>query len=52
MSFESTLFPPKHEEPANALQSDTAGPVVRRVIFFKEPGHEVAFSILVQWELL
>ena len=27
MSFESTLFPPEHEEPAHALQSATAGTV-------------------------
>ena len=25
MSFESTLCPPEHEEPANALRSETAG---------------------------
>jgi hypothetical protein len=27
MSFESTLFPPEHEEPAHALHSETAGNV-------------------------
>jgi len=27
MSFESTLFPPEHEEPENALQAETAGNV-------------------------
>ncbi len=27
MRFESTLFPPEHDEPANSLQSETAGTV-------------------------